>query len=56
MRIEKAKKLLRENSEYNVSEIADQCGFCNYNYFITVFRRETGTTPRKYRKNAENKI
>lgn len=51
MRIDKAKKLLRENTEYNVSEIAGQCGFCNYNYFITVFRRETGTTPGSYRKN-----
>lgn len=54
MRIEKAKKLLRENDEYNVSEIADLCGFCNYNYFITIFRKETGTTPGAYRKNAED--
>lgn len=55
MRVEKAKELLRESEEYSINEIADLCGFCNYNYFITVFRKETGTAPGSFRKNAQNR-
>ncbi len=51
LRIEHAKKLLTEQKDLSISEIAANCGFKDYNYFITVFKKETGTSPLKYRKN-----
>ena len=50
MRLEKAKVLLTENSDLSISEIAYQCGYPDYNYFITVFHREIGISPGKYRE------
>ena len=47
-RLARAKRLLRE-STFSIGEIAVACGFCNASYFIAVFRRETGVTPRDYR-------
>lgn len=49
LRINHAKKLLEEN-ELLLDEIAEKCGFQDYNYFITVFKRLTGVSPRKYQK------
>jgi YesN/AraC family two-component response regulator len=51
LRIEKAKKLLEE-SEFPMSEIASQCGYKDYNYFITVFKRVVGIPPKKYAKHS----
>ena len=51
MRIEKAKDLLREKKELPLSEVAAQCGFHDYNYFITVFSREVGLSPGSWKKN-----
>ena len=45
-------RLLRE-SDKTVTEIAFACGFNDSNYFTSRFHRETGTTPLKYRRNAE---
>ena len=50
LRIEHAKKLLTEHQELSVGEVADRCGFSDCNYFSTVFRRLTGTSPGKYRR------
>lgn len=50
LRIEKAKELLTSHPEMRVGEVADRCGFQDYNYFITVFKRMTGVPPRLYRK------
>ena len=52
LRIKKAKELL-ENSNLPLAEIASQCGFKDYNYFITVFKRIVGTSPKKYQKCLE---
>lgn len=49
LRIERAKKLLTEQEDMSITEIASQCGFTDYNYFITVFKRLTGMPPRQYR-------
>ena len=49
LRIEYAKQLLAEKNEFNISQIAEACGFADYNYFITVFSQTTGISPRKYR-------
>ena len=50
LRMEKAKELLRKNKDLPLSEIAARCGYSEYNYFITVFSRETGCAPGAYRK------
>ena len=49
LRIEHAKKLLQENRSLGIREIAERCGFTDYNYFITVFKKEVGQPPRKFR-------
>lgn len=49
LRIEKAKNLLRDQPELSIDTIAELCGFQDYNYFITVFRKKTGLPPRRYR-------
>jgi len=48
LRVSMAKNLLR-NSDMPLSEIAIRCGFDSQSYFNYVFKRETGTTPKKYR-------
>lgn len=50
LRITKAKDLLAEQADLSITEIASRCGFKDYNYFITVFKRVTGVTPKAYRK------
>lgn len=49
-RIRKAEKLLGE-SDKKIAEIAELVGFPDYNYFTKVFKKETGFTPREYRRN-----
>lgn len=49
LRIKKAKALLTEYPELQISEIAAACGFSDYNYFITVFKRLTGKPPKQFR-------
>jgi AraC-like DNA-binding protein len=49
LRIERAKILLLENPEAYIKEICFSCGFNNYDYFITKFRRITGMSPAKFR-------
>ena len=33
---------------YNISEVAEKCGFADTKYFITTFKRATGFSPRQY--------
>ena len=49
-RIDLAKKRLAENPSVSIRELASECGFDDYNYFITVFRRLTGVPPKAYSK------
>jgi AraC-like DNA-binding protein len=48
-RIEKAKQLIRE-SDKPPAVIADECGFYNEVTFYRVFKKETGITPREFRR------
>ncbi len=48
-RVKAAEELLIV-SDKPVSEIAAEVGYSDYNYFIKVFKKETGVTPLKYRK------
>lgn len=50
LRIENAKSLLTTHPEMNISEIASACGFNDYNYFITIFKRMTQMSPKQYRQ------
>lgn len=47
-RIERAKYLLAETN-CTILEIAQQTGFGEYNYFCSVFKKETGITANQYR-------
>ena len=47
-RIEKAKALL-QNSSLPITEISAQVGFLDYNYFLRIFKKETGVSCRAYR-------
>jgi len=48
-RIEAAKKLLVETN-IPVKEIASMVGYQDYAYFTRVFKKETGISPKQYRK------
>ena len=50
-RIEKAIKLVI-GTDLSIEEISRMTGFASGAYFTRVFKKETGTTPLKYRKNA----
>lgn len=47
-RMSQAVELLA-HTELSVGAIAERVGYENYSYFLTLFRRVTGTTPSKYR-------
>lgn len=55
MRLEKARQLLRE-TDSKVSSVAQQVGYNDVSYFISVFKKKTGVTPSEYRSlsNLEN--
>lgn len=48
LRMEKARQLLSEQPELSLIEVASACGYDDYNYFITVFKRVVGVPPRAY--------
>jgi beta-N-acetylhexosaminidase len=50
LRINKAKNLLVTSSLY-IYEIANLCGFQDFNYFSKVFKKVTGVTPNDYRNH-----
>lgn len=49
VRMERAKMLLSD-SDMAVALVARNCGFASLEYFSRAFQRQTGTTPREYRK------
>ncbi len=51
LRIDKARQLLTEQPEMRVNDVAEACGFSDYNYFISVFTRITGQSPSRFRRN-----
>lgn len=50
-RVERAKQLLRDQ-QFTLADIAYACGFASQSHFTTVFRREVGVTPGRYRSQA----
>lgn len=55
IRISEAKHLL-EQTDYSVSEIASKTGFNDANYFCTVFRKKSGSSPSEYRKEMHSRL
>ncbi len=51
MRIAHAKRLLTDRRELSIADVAVQCGFWDYNYFIAFFSREAGVSPGVWRRN-----
>ncbi len=51
-RISKAKELLRE-SKISISEVAQQVGIPDANYFTRTFKQVTGKTPKQYAKTID---
>ncbi len=51
LRIGRATQLLAD-SEFSLLEIAQQCGFSSQSYFGAVFKKETGLTPKEFRRRA----
>ena len=49
LRLEKAGHLL-ETYDLPLSTVAANCGFCDSNYLIKLFRRAYGMTPSRYRR------
>ena len=50
LRLDEAKRLLTE-SDISVSEAAEKSGFRDAGYFSTVFKKQEGMSPVKYKKN-----
>ena len=50
IRLSEAEKMLRNNPDLNVSDIADRVGFSSTNYFTKCFRSHFGQAPLSYRK------
>ncbi len=48
LRIEEAKRVLKEHPEWSTEGVADYCGFSSREYFHRTFRQMTGTTPANY--------
>ncbi len=53
VRMDRARKLLAESTR-SVAEVAATCGFANYSSFSVAFKRETGTSPRTYRRQSRS--
>lgn len=50
IRIEKAKEMLID-TQNSISVIAQDCGFFDCSHFTSTFKKKTGTSPMRYRKN-----
>lgn len=50
LRMAYAQKLLTEQPELSIAEVAAACGYADYNYFIAVFSKEVGQPPNAFRK------
>ena len=54
LRIEEAKRLMREQPELKIQDVAERCGFSSRRMFTQVFTRETGTTPTEWFASQNN--
>lgn len=55
LRMERARHLLLDHPDMSIAQIAEDCGYADYNYFISVFSQTCGLSPGSYRsKNHTN--
>jgi len=54
-RLGEAKELLKTNPVLSISDIAEQVGYEDANYFSRLFKKKTGITPGRYRKRHQIK-
>lgn len=54
IRIQRARKLLAE-TDLSMQDIAEACGYTSYTYLGNVFKKETGISPGRYRKEAQTR-
>lgn len=55
LRMERAKRLLLDYPEMSIGQIAADCGYEDYNYFISVFSQFTGQSPSLFRRRNRSK-
>lgn len=55
LRIKAAMNLL-ENTKLSISQISEEVGFADANYFTRVFKKHTGISPIKYRNNMSGDV
>lgn len=55
LRMERARKLLLDYPEMGIAQIASDCGYSDYNYFIAVFSQTVGQSPGSYRGRSVRK-
>ncbi|GAL78326.1 helix-turn-helix domain-containing protein [Algibacter lectus] len=56
-RLDLSKKILQENNELTIAEVAYMCGFATSQYFATVFKKHEKCSPNTYRlKYAVNAV
>lgn len=48
--------ILLETTNYNIADIAEFTGFSSQSFFAQAFKRSTGQTPSKYRKEAKKDV
>ena len=51
-RIERAKRMLRDEEETSLIDIAARCGFSSQSHMTRVFREQTGVTPSAFKRRA----
>lgn len=49
VRIEMAKEILSTQKDKAIADVASLCGINDVSYFITLFKKMTGTTPKQWR-------
>ncbi len=49
-RLQYSKKLLK-TTNYSIAEVSEKIGFSDYNYFLRVFKKRFGISPKKYKSN-----
>jgi len=49
LRMEKARVLLLDRPDLGINDIASECGYGDYNYFISVFSKVHGKPPHQFR-------
>jgi len=50
LRMNRAKAMLMETNQ-SISDIAVSCGYTDFTYFTKIFKKNTGVTPRQFRKD-----